>query len=441
VPNLAFAGQVDRPPVVLVNHADHLFWLGREVADLVVNNREVARRISRERRGIAAARNAMLPLPLTGVARGGDREEARRQLGIGPDQVLLLTIGSEYKFGPIGGAHFLDAVEPVVAAHPQTVLLAAGPPDEGRFADARRSTGGRVRALGGLPSVDHLYAAADIYLESYPCSSGTAVREAAAHGAPVVTFAPDPVEAELIGSDASLASVWQRGESAADYLRIVSELIVDPAARAHWGAAARDSVARAQDGDHWVEMVEGIYRQAIALGPLDAAELDEPSEELTAHDTLVHRIHGFTGKQIPLAGAELAADRLELAARSHAVRLAFGTLASPLGGPEQRLRYAVALAAPVADEEMVSVLVEEFRKLSRAGLVERFTMVVQPAFVDAVVPLIEEALAAGADVDIDLTVHENPRSASDPGALLVTAGGDGFGELPLGDYPHQHRVA
>jgi hypothetical protein len=221
----------------------------------------------------------------------------------------------------------------------------------------------------------------------------------------------------------------------------VTELIDDPAARARWGAAARDSVARAQDGAQWVEMVEDVYRQAVVLGPLDPAELDEPSEELTGHDTIVHRIHGFTGKQVPLADAERAADWLELAAGSQALRLAFGSLVGRLGGPEQRLRYPVALAAPVADEEMVVAIVEEFRRLARADLVERFAMAVRPASVDAVVPLIEEALAAGADVDIDLIVHEQPRSANDPGSLLVTVDGDGFGDLPLGDYPHQHRAA
>jgi hypothetical protein len=441
VASLAFAGQTDRPPVAFVNHADHLFWLGREAADLVVNNRDVALRISRERRGIAPSRNTMLPLPLVGVApRGGDREQARRELGIGPDQVLLLTIGSEYKFGPIGGAHFLDAAEPVVAEHPETVLLAVGPADQGRFADARRRTGGRVRALGGLRSVDHLYAAADVYLESYPCSSGTAVREAAAYGAPVVTFAPDPVEAEMVGSDASLASVWQRAETAADYMSLTSELIVDPAARARWGAAAAESVAQAQDGERWVEMVEEVYRQAMALGPLDPGELSEPSDELTGHDTIVHRIHAYTGQQIPLGQAEGETGRLEIIARSPTLRLAFSTLSGPHGTPEQRLRFAVALAAPVADAGVVTALVDEFRRLAGYGLVESFKMVVTPDLVDETVPLIEAALAAGPDVDVDLTVADDPRSAFQPGTLLVVADGDGFGPLPHDDYPLQHRA-
>jgi glycosyltransferase involved in cell wall biosynthesis len=441
VPSLAFAGQRERPPIAFVNHADHLLWLGREAADVVVNNRDIARRISAERRGISAERNLLLPLPLQGVAAGGDREAARHELGIAPDQVLLLTVGSDYKFGPIGGAHFLDAAEPVVAAHPQALLLAVGPPAEGRFAEAGLRTAGRVRALGVLPDLGRLYAAADAYLESYPCSSGTAVREAAAHGVPVVTFAPDPIEAEMVGSDASLASVWQRAETVDEYEEIVAELIDDPDARARWGAAARESVANARDDGRWVEDVEDVYRRALAVGPATAAELRAPSEERTGHDTIVHRIHALTGKQIAMDRAEAVANQLELVSRSRAARVAFEALVGPDGGPRQVFRYPVALAAPVADRAVVGALVDEFRLLGECGLVERFTMAVPPALVDDVVPLVETALDSGADVDIDLVTLDDPLAAAMPGTLLVLVAGDAFGELPGAEYPHQHLAA
>jgi glycosyltransferase involved in cell wall biosynthesis len=442
VPSIAFGpGAGPRPPVLHVNHADHCYWLGREAADLVVCQRELGAKIAREQRGIPEARTAVLPMPLHGVTASADRDAARMELGIRPDQVVVLTVGSAYKFGPIGGPHFLDAVEPVIARHPDAVLLAVGPEDSGRFAEARRRSGGRVRALGGVAGLDHLYAAADVYAESYPCSSGTAVREAAAYGTPVLTFAPDPVEAEMLGSDSSFADVWQRAETVEEYGRIAGALISDPATRARWGEAARASVLDSHDEARWVGLVEDVYRRATALGPVRAAELAEPNEELTRYDTIVHRIHAYTGKQIPLEQAELEAGRLELIARSRAARVAFGPLAGLLGGPEQRLRYPVALAAPAADRSVVDSTVEEFRELAQNGLVQRFAMVVKPALVEEIVPLIEAALAAGPDVDIDLIARDDPRDASAPGTLLVTAPGDCFGALPQDQYPHQHRAA
>ena len=44
IPVLAFADESGLPPVLFLNHADHLFWLGTSVADLVLNLRDAADR-------------------------------------------------------------------------------------------------------------------------------------------------------------------------------------------------------------------------------------------------------------------------------------------------------------------------------------------------------------------------------------------------------------
>ena len=442
VPSLAFGGGHPRPPVVFVNHADHCFWLGREVADLVVSHREVGSKLSVERRGVPAERTAILPLPLgsSAAAPRADRDQARRALGIEPGQVVLLTVGDAYKFGPVGGAHFLDAAESVVATHPEAVLLAVGPAaDDARFADAARRTGGRVRALGTLSGIDHLYAAADVYLESYPCSSATAVREAAAHSTPVVTFAPDPVESEMLGSDVSLASAWQRATDVDGYAAILSGLIRDPGARERWRSAAAAAVEECDD-HAWTRLVGDLYARAAMLGPVAAGELAEPAAVSTRYDAIVHRIHAMNGKNIPLSHAEGTAAILEVAAHSAPARNAFGSLCGVLGRPERRLRYAVALAAPGPDRASVNATVEEFRRLSATGVAETLRMNVSAAAVDAVVPLVEAALAAGPDVDVDLDVVEDPLHGYGPGTLLVTAPNDAFGDLPAADFPLQHAA-
>ncbi len=443
VPSLAFGGPGARPATVLVNHADNFFWLAREVADVVASHRQVGSRLASERRGLPSERTLLLPLPLgePPTADPAARDRARRELGIGPDQVVLLTVGSEYKFEPIGGAHFLDAAEPLVARHPEAVLIAVGPPDVGRFAQARQNTGGRVRALGGLASIDHLYAAADIYLESYPCSSGTAVREAAMCGSPVVTFAPDAMESEIVGSDASLANVWQRAQTVEEYLDVASELITDPAARARWGGVARESVLESYDNESWVDDVEQVYAAALAAGPIDLDELSPVDDDLTGHDSIIYRIHAYSGKHLPVAQLSMIADVLDTASRSPAIRKALGTLAGAGCRPDLRMRYPLALAAPSADAAVVDATLSEFRMLSRVGIVEGCTITAPGALLDGLVPLIEAALEAGPELDVDLVPAEDPRHAYAPGTLVVRVDGDRFGALPPDDYPLQHAVA
>ena len=77
---------------------------------------------------------------------------------------------------------------------PDAVVLVVGPDDAGAWAEARARTGGRLRALGRLDDPSVVLAAADVFLDAYPCSSLTAALEAAALGVPVrqLPAAPPP---------------------------------------------------------------------------------------------------------------------------------------------------------------------------------------------------------------------------------------------------------
>ena len=60
-PVLAFADK-RCPPVALLNHADHIFWLGSTISDLIINQRDIGKVLSEERR--FARHNTVLPIPL-----------------------------------------------------------------------------------------------------------------------------------------------------------------------------------------------------------------------------------------------------------------------------------------------------------------------------------------------------------------------------------------
>ncbi|HTO04958.1 MAG TPA: hypothetical protein VL069_14700, partial [Opitutus sp.] len=89
LPTLAFASEIG-PPVAVLNHADHEFWLGSSIADLVINLRTVAAVHTRERRFIE--RNVVLPIPLDNPTAQLSKEEAKRRLGISPDETVLVSI-------------------------------------------------------------------------------------------------------------------------------------------------------------------------------------------------------------------------------------------------------------------------------------------------------------------------------------------------------------
>jgi hypothetical protein len=413
-----------RPPIVVENHADHTFSLGRALADAIVSPRPVGDLLASTRRGIPAERSAVLEVPLSGVEPGAvDRAAARRELGLPDDVPVLLTVASHYKYEPVAGIHLLDVVEPALRAVPDALLLAVGPHDVDRWAAAREATGGRVRALGRKSDLAPYYAAADGYLESYPFSSLTAVSEAAAHGTPVLAFAPDAGEAEIYGSRAT--DGWQRAHTPADYAERLIELLTDAAARERWGRAAKDVVAGARDGAAWRERVEELYARAARLGPLRREELTPPVEAADAgasHDLAVLRLHAHSGSAIPADVVRRITAQVAAAARSDEVRGLFGSLAGPAGVPEQRARYDRAFAAPGPDAGAIAATVEQLRALDAAGAAAQCLLGVAPEHVDVAIPLIEAALAAGEDFDLELVACADPAAyAAAPGTLLVAA--------------------
>ena len=125
------------------------------------------------------------------------RPTPRSQLGIPADAVVLLSVGTGFKYTPIDGPGFLETLLPVVRRHENVVLLVVGPKPSGEWARAAEATGGRVRALGRQLDTAVLYEAADIYLDSFPFTSPTAMLEAGSYGLPLVAYSPHRRDAEV----------------------------------------------------------------------------------------------------------------------------------------------------------------------------------------------------------------------------------------------------
>jgi glycosyltransferase involved in cell wall biosynthesis len=191
------------PAVVTVNHADHVFWVGVGVTTVLANLRGSGSRLAVDRRGVDERRCLVMPRPLMPASRQRTREDAKRSLGLRPQDVVIVTAADGSKYGSVGGPVFLDLLVPVLQANPDVVLVAAGPSPVGRWASAGAEAGvqGRIRALGRLPDVRGLHEAADLYVDSFPFSSLTSMLEAASYGTPVVTYRGHPRECLVLGAD------------------------------------------------------------------------------------------------------------------------------------------------------------------------------------------------------------------------------------------------
>ncbi len=207
VPLMSF-GTPGGPPVFLVNHADHVFWLGARIADRVINIRPSGEAVCVENRGVD--RMVRLPLPLPRTFTTIDRAlgvACRETLSIAPQAPVFLTIGTSYKYRPLAGFSFIDAAEQLLARVPDAHLIAVGPGDgASEWAGVRSTFAPRVHTVGVQQDVRPFVAAATVYLEGFPFGSLTALLEAVLGGLPPV-LAPAQCPLPYRSDDFALASV------------------------------------------------------------------------------------------------------------------------------------------------------------------------------------------------------------------------------------------
>jgi hypothetical protein len=266
VPLIALADKQHSSPVMFSNHADHLFWLGVGISDIVVNFRDSGAALAQARRGVEAERCRLLPLPLPLTQRTYSREEAKKHLGLQGDSVLLLSVASAYKYTPIDHVNFIDAIVPVLNRHERSVLMVVGPDGGGLWRTAQDRTGGRILPVGVQQHIAPMYQAADIYVDSFPFCSITSLLEAGSYGVPLVTYCGHPDSAAVLCADCpGLSRSAMRTTTIEEFRAILSRLIEKPELRTSIGTRAQDEISSLHHGAYWTDMLPDLYRSAMAV--------------------------------------------------------------------------------------------------------------------------------------------------------------------------------
>lgn len=249
-------GVPDGPPVMLVNQAAHMFWVGGSVADVVLNCRVSAQEQewTVRYRGVGVDRSATLPIPLPEpawqVVSTEMRAAARAALQLPAGAPVLLTVGDTYKYVPLPGLDFLEAASSILRLRPDAHLLAVGVKENERWRVVREASGGHLRAVGTQYDLKPYHAAADVYLEGFPFGSMTALLEAGLHGLPCV-LAPETCPPPF-GSDGIAFAGLEKPADVADYVERVVTLLENSSERQQCGGLLTTSIRTHHCGAGWV---------------------------------------------------------------------------------------------------------------------------------------------------------------------------------------------
>ena len=287
----ACAGMANRSRTLLVNHADHVFWLGLSAADQIVNLRPASEWIARDRRTGSSDQFVRLALPLDQPTLDpGAGRDLRVSLGIAEDEPVVATIAEPYKFATSDDLGFMDLISRLFAQIPSAHLIAIGPSQDSHgWGGLQRELPTRVHLLGTTPDYASTLAAADVYLDSFPFSSITSMLEAALHEVPVVTMSKAS-RGPLNFDDYRLTP--DAITTPEEWLELVEGWCRDyPRARAA-GAEMQQAVSSVHGKAAWIEQVEALYTSPWVRSDVP---VESVSTRLRWYDDSIHELHRAGG--------------------------------------------------------------------------------------------------------------------------------------------------
>jgi glycosyltransferase involved in cell wall biosynthesis len=292
IPIIAFANKEQSPPILFLDHADHGFWLGASITDVVINLRFSGMRLSQDRRGFEAERIAILPIILPPTQRKLSRTEAKQKLGLEENSVVLLSIARAPKYKTIDKVNFADAHIPLLSKYNNAVLVVIGPGNSENWSAAVEQTQGRIKIFSEREDTAVFYQAADIYVDSFPIASNTSLLEAGSYGLPLITRYPYSDACSIIGGDSpGIDGNLLRARNLEEYTAILSRLVENEELRLTIGEETRKCIVEIHMESNWQKSLEDIYTKATTLPKITVKSQSKDEMFLGEPDVLLTRVY------------------------------------------------------------------------------------------------------------------------------------------------------
>ena len=188
---IAFGTEDFKRPVIFYNHADHMFWLGKSIIDILATLREYSDEITIPKRNIHNSFKIGVPIE---VKRNIviDKIQAKEKLGISIDKKVIITAGGSHKFKPLADKSILDYLYRIVNNQENAQIYVIGPsPIEEMWADISIKSKEKIKVLGELDYNGEYFDyinAADLVIDSWPMSGGTVMIDAISCNTPVISL-------------------------------------------------------------------------------------------------------------------------------------------------------------------------------------------------------------------------------------------------------------
>lgn len=190
VPIITFGNAEFSRPVIFYNHADHRFWVGVSISDIIADLRIFGQNITLSKRCCSNSFILSVPVDIKNYEQL-NKETILKKLNLPLDKKIVLTIGGSHKYKPMLGLDFVDIIEYLLVKE-DIIFIAVGPNliDTPHWKQLLIKFNNRLILTGNIPhnNLKEYITIADLVLDSFPMSGGTALIDAISLNKPVLSF-------------------------------------------------------------------------------------------------------------------------------------------------------------------------------------------------------------------------------------------------------------
>jgi hypothetical protein len=183
IPNIAY-GMFKHNNILFINHADHVFWIGKKIFKNCVNIRPLGLQISKDLRSIN--NNILAPIILD-ITDANFIKPFRSYLS---NKITFGSMTSVYKIIPDENKNFIQDIYFLLEKFPNSIFKLIGVEEKDLIKFGYdKNYNPRLMLFGQIEHPKEILETIDIYLEGYPYNSLTALFDAVVCGAcPVLMY-------------------------------------------------------------------------------------------------------------------------------------------------------------------------------------------------------------------------------------------------------------
>ncbi|MGK0212188.1 MAG: hypothetical protein ACI9D4_002531 [Polaribacter sp.] len=172
IPNLSFSDFKHKKNIIFLNHADHIFWLGVSIFNVLAQIRENNIELDILRRGVNNCQ-LYLPIPLKDleIKNKSSKVILKKELNLSEDSIVLLSVASAYKFKPIDNKNYFSDIIEILNLNKKLILFVIGVKGNENFTIKHP----QIKYLGVVRNIEKYELIADVYIENYPLASFTSM--------------------------------------------------------------------------------------------------------------------------------------------------------------------------------------------------------------------------------------------------------------------------